>query len=91
MFDHLIQIDPRLYDRFLTVERNIKSASNSFYDSYLDMQEQFVKSVLVAQGIELKANETCGAMLKRSEAKEYFVNTLGIDDYTFNTGVGYPL
>ena len=91
MFDYLIQIDPRLYDRFLTVERNIKSASNSFYDSYLDMQEQFVKSVLVAQGIELKANETCGAMLKRSEAKEYFVNTLGIDDYTFNKMQDYTL
>ena len=67
MFDHLIQIDPRLYDRFLTVERNIKSASNSFYDSYLDMQEQFVKSVLFAHGIELKANETCGAMLTRAD------------------------
>ena len=91
MFDHLIQINPRLYDRYLTVERNIKSASNSFYDSYLDMQEQFVKSVLFAHGIELKANETCGAMLKRSEAKEYFVNTLGIDDYTFTKMQDYTL
>lgn len=83
MFNYLIQIDPRLYDRYLTVERNIKSASNSFYDSFLDMQEQFVKTVLIAQDIELKANETCGAMLKRPEAKEYFVNSLGVDDYSF--------
>lgn len=91
MFDYLIQIEPRLYDRYLTVERNIKSGSNSFYDSYLDMQEQFVKAVLVAQDIELKANETCGAMLKRPEAKAYFVNTLGVDDYTFTKMQDYTL
>lgn len=91
MFDYLIQIDPRLYDRFLTVERNIKSASNSFYDSYLDMQEQFVKTVLVAQNIELKANETCGSMLKRSEVKQYFMDVLGLDDYVFNKMQDYTL
>ena len=91
MFNYLIQIDPRLYDRYLTVERNIKSASNSFYDSFLDMQEQFVKTVLIAQDIELKANETCGAMLKRPEAKEYFVNTLGVDDYSFTKMQDYTL
>ena len=41
MFEYLIEIEPRLYDRFLTVERNVKAASNSFYDAYLDLQEQF--------------------------------------------------
>ena len=56
MFEYLIHIEPRLYDRYLTVERNIKSASNSFYDSYLDMQEQFVKTVILAAGIETKRN-----------------------------------
>ena len=91
MFNYLIQIDPRLYDRYLTVERNIKSASNSFYDSFLDMQERFVKTVLIAQDIELKANETCGAMLKRPEAKEYFVNSLGVDDYSFTKMQDYTL
>ena len=65
MFEYLIHIEPRLYDRYLTVERNIKSASNSFYDSYLDMQEQFVKTVILAAGIDFKPNETCGALLKK--------------------------
>lgn len=63
MFEYLIHIEPRLYDRYLTVERNIKSASNSFYDSYLDMQEQFIKTVIMAVGIDFKPNETCGALL----------------------------
>ncbi len=37
MFAYLKMVDERLYSRYLTVERNVKAASNSFYDSYLDM------------------------------------------------------
>ena len=33
MFEYLAELDPRLYERYLTVERNIKSGSNSFYDA----------------------------------------------------------
>ena len=77
MFEYLIQIEPRLYDRYLTVERNIKSASNSFYDSYLDMQEQFVKTVIMAAGIDFKPNETCGALLKKPDVVALFSDTLG--------------
>ena len=41
MFSFLKDLDYRLFERYRTLERNIKSASNSFYDSYLDLQEQF--------------------------------------------------
>ena len=46
MFEYLQQIDNRIYDRYLTLEKNIKAASNSFYDSFLDLQENFLKYVL---------------------------------------------
>lgn len=91
MFNYLIQIDPRLYDRYLTVERNIKSASNSFYDSYLDLQEHFVKLVLAEHAFEIKLQETCGAILRKAEAKAYFMETLQIDEYTYNKMQDYTL
>ena len=78
MFEFLANIDDSLLKRYSTLERNVKAASNSFYDSYLDMLEQFIKTVLETEGIEIKANETCGAVLKRNEVKDLFINTFGI-------------
>ena len=43
MFEFLKQLDERLYVRYQTLERNIKAASNSFYDSFLDLQKQLKK------------------------------------------------
>ena len=91
MFEFLKNLDARLYDRYLTVERNVKSASNSFYDSYLDMQEQFVKIVCAEFDIEVSAHETCGLTLKRAEVISVFKNTLGIDEYTFGKLGDYTL
>lgn len=39
------ELPTRVYERYITVERNIKAASNSFYDSYLDLLEEPVKAV----------------------------------------------
>lgn len=91
MFEYLIRIEPRIYDRFLTVERNIKSASNSFYDSYLDMQEQFIKHIVMEAGIDYKSNETCGALLKKPEVKSLLIETLAVDEYTYNKLQDYTL
>lgn len=91
MFEYLIRIEPRIYDRFLTVERNIKSASNSFYDSYLDMQEQFIKHIVMEAGIDYKPNETCGALLKKPEVKSLLIETLAVDEYTYNKLQDYTL
>ena len=52
MFGFLKDLDYRLFERYRTLERNIKSASNSFYDSYLDLQEQFLRIVLENEGVE---------------------------------------
>lgn len=78
MFEFLANIDNRLFERYLTLERNVKAASNSFYDSYLAMLEQFVKTVLETEGIENNKHDTCGAALRRNEVKDLFINTFGI-------------
>ena len=91
MFDFLDNIDHNLYERYLTLERNIKARSNSFYDAYLDLQEHFVKLVLVEQAFEIKVQETCGAILRKAEVKAYFMETLQIDEYTYNKMQDYTL
>lgn len=91
MFDFLKRLDERLFARYLTVERNIKAASNSFYDSYLDLQEQFIKFVIAQCGIDASVRETCGALLKRNDIVAVFKEQLHIDDYTFNKMQDYTL
>lgn len=60
MFKHLQEIDYKLYERYLTLEKNIKAGSNSFYDAYLDLQEQFVEAVAVFVGLILKQEKLAG-------------------------------
>lgn len=91
MFDFLKQLDQRLYERYLTLERNIKAASNSFYDSFLDLQEQFIKFVIAQFDIDVSVRETCGALLKRDDVSAVFKDQLHIDDYTFNKMSDYTL
>ena len=91
MFKFLDNIDHNLYERYLTLERNIKARSNSFYDAYLDLQEHFVKLVLIEQAFEIKVQETCGAILRKAEVKAYFMETLQIDEYTYNKLQDYTL
>ena len=91
MFKFLDDIDHNLYERYLTLERNIKARSNSFYDAYLDLQEHFVKIVLAEQAFEIKVQETCGAILRKAEVKDYFMETLQIDEYTYNKMQDYTL
>lgn len=91
MFDFLDNIDHNLYERYLTLERNIKARSNSFYDAYLDLQEHFVKLVLAEQAFEIKFQETCGAILRKAEVRAYFMETLQIDEYTYNKMQDYTL
>lgn len=91
MFDYLDSIDHSLYERYLTLERNIKAGSNSFYDAYLDLQEHFIKLALVSREVEIKAQDTCGAILRRGEVKDFFVGELGVDEYTYGKLQDYTL
>ena len=91
MFKFLENIDIRLYERYLTVERNIKAASNSFYDAYLDMQEQFVKLVCERIDIDISVHESCGAILKKEIVKDVFTKKLNVDNHTYNKMQDYTL
>lgn len=91
MFKFLRQISERLYNRGQTVEKNIRSASNSFYDSYLDMLEEFLKEVAVKSDIELSARMTCGDILHNVSIKNYLLGELKIDEYTYGKLCDYTL
>ena len=91
MFGFLENIDRKVYERYLTLERNIKARSNSFYDSYLDMQEQFVKLVLSKQRFEIRVQESCGSLLQRSTVKQYFTGILNGDEKTYDKMRDYTL
>lgn len=91
MFKHLQEIDYKLYDRYLTLEKNIKAGSNSFYDAYLDLQEQFVKGIAVFCGFDIKVRETCGELLRREDIKNFFKDVLRVDDFTYTKMQDYTL
>lgn len=84
-------IGERVYNRYNTLETNIKSGSNSFYDSFLNLQEDIVRCLCFANGIELESHETCGAMLKRPEVKCLLVDAMGLDSLEYNKMGDYVL
>ena len=91
MFKYLQEIDYKLYERYLTLEKNIKAGSNSFYDAYLDLQEQFIKDVAVFCEFDIKVKETCGELLRREDIKNFFKDVLRVDDFTYTKMQDYTL
>ena len=91
MFKYLQEIDYKLYERYLTLEKNIKAGSNSFYDAYLDLQEQFVKDVAIFCEFDIKVKETCGELLRREDIKNFFKDVLRVDDFTYTKMQDYTL
>ena len=73
-----------LTSRFNTLERNIKSKSNSFYDSYLDLLEATIKYILDENSIEYDDSRTCGHLVKVDYVKSFLLDELKLDDYTYN-------
>ena len=79
-----ILFNESLTTRFTTLERNIKSKSNSFYDSYLDLLEATIKYFLDESSITYDDSRTCGYLVKEESIKNFLVNVLKLDDYTYN-------
>ena len=73
-----------LTTRFLTLERNIKSKSNSFYDSFLDLLEATIKYFLDENNIAYDDSRTCGFLVKEQTIKAFLIDELKLDDYTYN-------
>ena len=91
MFEKLNQISDRVFNRYVTVEKNIKAASNSFYDSYLDMVEELLKFLAISDNIELTARMTCGDILHNLEIKAFLSDDLLVDEYTYCKLCDYTL
>lgn len=70
--------------RFNTIERNIKSKSNSFYDSYLDLLEATIKYFLDENNVVYDQSRTCGFLVKEESIKSFLLGVLKLDDYTYN-------
>lgn len=91
MFEFLRKISDKIYSRYLTVERNIRSASNSFYDSFLDLQEELVKFVAINEMVDLGNKRTCGDILKLEEIKKIFLEKYLVNDNAFEKMKDYTL
>lgn len=91
MFSFLKDLDYRLFERYRTLERNIKSASNSFYDSYLDLQEQFLRIVLENEGVETSSGNSSGSLLKNPACQNLLLSVIGIDQRTYDKMGDYAL
>ncbi len=83
MYQFLKVLDERINSRYLTVMRNVRSSSNSFYDSYLDLLEETMKSIADIFEYKYEDNITCGHLVKKVEMKNILIEKLGIDEYTY--------
>lgn len=83
MINDLAYFDNSIVGRYRTVERNIKSKSNSFYDSFLDLLENTIKRILILEEVEYDEKFTCGTLLREDRIIDFFKHKVGIDDYTY--------
>ncbi len=79
MFEYLKEISERLYSRYMTIESNIKSKSNSFFDAFLDMAEEYIKIVTEEYSIDTKKARTAGEIMRLQNVNEFFINNLNTD------------
>ena len=54
MFEYLGRLSEELGKRYKTLENNLKSSSNSFFDSYREIVQEFIKVVLAEGGTASK-------------------------------------
>ena len=78
MLDFLNYFGNKVIGRYKTVESNIRSRSNSFYDSFLDLLEDTVKSILMNEDIGYDGR-TCGEILREPDINNFFKHRINID------------
>ena len=82
-------INETINSRFLTMETNIKSKSNSYYDSYLDLLEGTIKYILDDLNIQYDKSKTCGYIIRGDKIEIFFKNQLKLDDHTYEKLIDY--
>lgn len=75
--------------RYLTLESNIKSKSNSFYDSYLDLLETTIKYFLDENSVWYDNSKTCGHIIKDEQTRIFLLNAIKLDEHTFDKLIDY--
>ena len=84
MYQELTDLDVSIKARFVTLEKNIKSKSNSFYDAYLDLVECVTKYIACELDVRIPFNFTCGKILNNGEyRKKYIEGINGNKDVLF--------
>lgn len=84
MFEFLSRLGPEVVKRYKTVLSDIRGKSNSFYDSYLDLQEATIKALLIERSIPFDNSRTCGYLLHGEKTKCVFVDTFGVPIEVYN-------
>ena len=83
MYEYLKNIDEGINSRYLTAMKNVRAASNSFYDSFLDLLEETIKAIADHFGYDYDEGLTCGQLIKKPEMKEILLNKIGVDEHTY--------
>lgn len=80
----IILFNEEINRRYQTLVKNIKTVSNSYYDSFLDLLETTIKFIFDDNNIEYNKASTCGAIIKEEQCKSFLLQELKIDSYTYD-------
>lgn len=78
MLDFLNYFGNKVVGRYKTVESNIRNRSNSFYDSFLDLLEDTIKTILMNEDIGYDGR-TCGEILREPDVNNFFKHRINVD------------
>ncbi len=74
MFGYFIEFDIEVYNRYATLENNLRSASNSFYDSYRATVESFLKYVRNKYNVNTDGRDGIQALLNNDNLLQVLYN-----------------
>ncbi len=83
MYEYLQNVDERINSRYLTAMKNVRAASNSFYDSFLDLLEETLKAIADHFDYGYDERLTCGELIRCPKMKEILLHQIGIDEQTY--------
>ena len=90
MFGYFVELDVELYNRYSTLENNLRSASNSFYDSYRSVIECFLKCIVKKFNLPLGNTVGFQALINDSGVLKVLYDS-GVDEDCINKIRDYVL
>ncbi len=78
MFKYLKDINPLLNQRYMTIIRNIKAGSESFYDSLGNLVDNYLKGIADKEKITLEPTFSSGRILDDSKFREFLFDRVKI-------------